>query len=163
MRNFNISFRWQHGVVLLLLIVNFVLIMQLFPATTQAEETTEDAHRTIRRLYILTEGLGSLKPEMEIMTVHGSIQYYTDDTDWLYFEQMAGSLSITLGADAQRADYWDHEENGIQYRCVSEALGSELIWEDENGYMFYLYSSLDSERLLEISKGLVCRQEGAAP
>ena len=154
------AFNWQAAVVLLLVLVNLLLWL-LFARSQAAADETEETHRSIQQLYVLTEGLGDLEPMMEIMTVHGSIQYYTDDTDWLYFEQMAGSLSITLGTDMQSADYQTYEKNGIQYTCVTEQLGSELLWEDENGYMFYLYASLDAERLLEIAGGIALRPEGA--
>lgn len=153
-------FCMQKTVVLVLVLVNLVLIVWL-PRIQAVANETEETHRSIQQLYVLTEGLGELAPTMEVMTVHGSIQYYTDDTDWLYFEQMAGSLSITLGTDMQTVEYQTYEKNGIQYHCVTEKLGSEVIWEDANGYMFYLYSSLEVERLLEIAGGLERRPEGA--
>ena len=150
---------YQTAVVFLLVLINLVLIVFLLLADNQVEaDNTQQPHHFIQRLYIPSD-LGSLQPMMEVMTVHGSIQYYADDSDWLYFEQMAGSLSITLDSNVQAVNYWNYEENHIQYSCITGKLGSELVWEDENGYMFYLYSSLNIDQLIDISKNLVCREE----
>ena len=155
-----LKYQWPLFLILLLIIINLCLVLVLLftPAENGTESGTEST-QTIQQLYEITDGLGEMESVMEVLTLHGSVQYYADDENWLYFEQMAGGFRMTLGKNTDDVSYLEYEQNGIRYTCIQETLGSELAWEDENGYMFYLYSSMDVEQLLYIAGHLQLRTE----
>jgi len=151
---------WLLWLVLGLVILNLTLAGWLLFHAESVQEAEPESAQTIQKLYQMTDGLGEMQPVMELLTLHGSIQYYADDDNWLYFEQMAGGFRMMLGRDAEHIQYWEEEIDGIKYSCIKESLGSELAWENDEGYMFYLYSSLNMEHLLNISRHLALRPEG---
>lgn len=154
-----LKYQWSFLLILLLIIINLCLVLILL--FTPAENSTDAGNtpQTIQQLYEITDGLGEMESVMEVLTLHGSVQYYADDENWLYFEQMAGGFRMTLGKNTDNISYLEYEQNGIRYTCIQETLGSELAWEDENGYMFYLYSSMEIDRLLYIAEHLQLRTE----
>ncbi len=149
---------WPLVVILVLILLNLILVGWLLMRPVPKTEKPDHSH-TIQQLYEITDGLGNMESVMEVLTLHGSIQYFADENNWLYFEQMAGGFRMMLGKDTDAIHYQEQERNGIRYSCIEEALGSEVAWEAENGYMFYLYSSLDMESLLYIAQHLEQRPE----
>ena len=143
------KYQWPLFLILLLIIIN--LCLGGGSGSKNGTESGTESTQTIQQLYEITDGLGEMESVMEVLTLHGSVQYYADDENWLYFEQMAGGFRMTLGKNTDDVSYLEYEQNGIRYTCIQETLGSELAWEDEKGYMFYLYSSLDMEHLLYIA------------
>ena len=144
--------------VITILILNLLAAGWLLLPQRSADPRAE----TIGSLYAIEgEPLG-FTPVMEAMTAHGSVQYYTSGSDWLYFEQMAGGLRITLGRNAEDVQYSEFERGGIRYTLAEEPLGSELAWENADGYLFYLYSSLPADKLEQVAACIVL-SEGGAP
>ena len=146
--------------ICLLILLNCILLFLLFaPGQHLPQNTPEQPQQTIQQLYEITGGLGEMESVMEVLTLHGSVQYYADGKDWLYFEQMAGGFRLTLGKNTEEVSCQEFEKNGVHYTGIREKLGNELAWEDSSGYMFYLYSSLDMETLVSIAEHLALRAE----
>ncbi len=146
--------------IFLLILLNGVLLFLLFaPGRNLPQNTPEQPQQTIQQLYEITGGLGEMESVMEVLTLHGSIQYYADGKDWLYFEQMAGEFRLTLGKNTEEVSCQEFWKNGVHYTGIREPLSSELAWEDSSGYMFYLYSSLDMETLVSVAEHLALRPE----
>ena len=142
--------------VVILLILNILAAGWLIESRRAAQER---AH-TIGSLYSIEGAPLVLHPVMEAMTAHGSVQYFTSDTDWLYFEQMAGGLRITLGKNAEDVTFSEFDAGGIHYSLAEEPLGSELAWENQDGYLFYLYSSLNADELRKVAACIVMTEGG---
>lgn len=120
---------WIAAILILLNIL--AVCWLLYPRQAELPEA-----QTIRSLYTIPDDTMGFSPVMEAMTAHGSVQYYANETDWLYFEQMAGGLRITLGQNAEDVQYTEYERGGVHYTLAEEPLGSELAWENHDGYLF---------------------------
>ena len=143
-------------VIMILVVLNLSLLLWwVLPPRVDPRQ------QTIGSVYTLDGTPLGLSPVMEAMTAHGSVQYFASDTDWLYFEQMAGGLRITLGKNAEDVKYTEFERGGIHYTLAEEPLGSELAWETPDGYLFYLYSSLSGEELQQVAAAIVMTEGGA--
>lgn len=146
---------WVIGILILLNLI--AVCWYLLPPKDKLPEA-----QTIRAVYTIPDDTLGLSPVMDAMTAHGCVQYYTSETDWLYFEQMAGGLRITMGRNDGGITYTEYEQDGIRYTIAEEPLGTELAWETADGYLFYLYSSLPADKLREVASHIVLTEEGAA-
>lgn len=152
MKKHDAGHRGRALLLTVLIVWNIVVIggILLLPDKTETGRAS-----TIGSLYTIAGEPFGMQPVMEAMTVHGSVQYYANGEDWLYFEQMAGGLRITLGKNAEHVNYTEFERGGIRYTLAEEPLGSELAWENADGYLFYLYSSLPAQELTEVADAII--------